>query len=102
MIKISDLSNWHIQFQGLTFNETPVEYTKTEEAITFNVQLNGTEEIKFEFPLQKEGLSLQGKYHLSPSNYTSTAFIKVIEEGHRMQVTLQGNLSRFSFQLIRP
>lgn len=96
---ITNLLNWHIQYPGLTPNETPVEYTKTATSISFKVQLNGAEEIAFEFPIQDEELSLVGKYHIIPTNYTSTAFIKVFEEGRVLKVFLQGDLSRFSFQL---
>lgn len=96
---ITNLHNWHIQYPGLTPNSTPIEYTTTETSISFKVQLNGTEEIEFQFPVQDESLSLQGKYHISPTNYTSIAFIKVIEEGRVLKVSLQGDLSRFSFQL---
>ena len=102
MIKIDELDSWRIQYQGLASKSRPVEYTKMATSVSFKILMNSNEEIEFVFPVYDKTLSLHGTYTVSPSGYTSSALMNPVEEGRVMKVSLQGNLSRFSFQLKRP
>jgi hypothetical protein len=102
MIKVSDLSNWFIQFQGLTADKTPLQYTTTESSFSFKFPLSLTEIVQCTFPLHHDSKNfLEGTYTILPSGYTSKSILKVVEEGKALRVSLSGDLSRFSFQLKR-
>ncbi|MBP7073955.1 MAG: hypothetical protein KBA81_01035 [Rhabdochlamydiaceae bacterium] len=102
MIKVSDLSNWFIQFQGLTADKTPLQCTTTASSFSFKVPFNITEVIECTFPINHNSEAiLEGKYTVFPSGYTSKSVLKVVEEGKALRVFLSGDLSRFSFQLKR-
>ena len=95
MIKLDPSKTWSIQYTGLTHNEIPTKLTKTQSDISFNVLLNERETVEFKFPIG----ALVGHYTIQPSGYTSTAVLKALEAG-KYRVELQGDLSRFSIQLL--
>ncbi len=102
MIKVTDLSNWYIQSQGLIADKTPLKCTTSESNFSFKVPFNINEFIECTFPINQDSETfLEGKYTLLPSGYTSKSVLKVVEEGKALQVIFRGDLSRFSFQLKR-